>query len=71
MNYLVLELQTTAGVTANIITQFDNLPAAEQKFYMVCSAAVVSSVDTHAVILLDSTGMFIRNECFNHTTSET
>ena len=71
MNYLVIELQTTTGTTANIVSQYDNLPAAEQKFYLVCSSAVVSNVDTHAVILMDNTGCFIQNECFNHTTSET
>lgn len=70
MNYLVIELQTTDGTTANIVTQYNNLPEAEQKFYLVCSSAVVSSIDTHAVILMDSTGCFIRNECFTHTTSE-
>ena len=67
MNYLVLELQTTGEVTANIVTQHNNLPEAQQKFYLVCSSAVVSSVDTHAVILMDSAGRFIQNECFVHT----
>ena len=70
MNYLVIELQTTGGVTSNIVSQYDNLPAAEQKFYLVCSSAVVSQVETHAVILMDSTGCFIRNECFTHTQPE-
>ena len=70
MNYLVIELQTTGGVTSNIVSQFDNLPAAEQQFYLVCSAAVVSSVDTHAVILMADTGNFIRNECFTHVNPE-
>ena len=70
MNYLVIELQTTAGTTANIVTQHNNLPEAEQKFYLVCSSAVVSSVDTHAVILMDNTGCFIRNECFTHVEPE-
>ena len=71
MNYLVIELQTTGGVTSNIVNQFDNLPAAEQKFYLVCSSAVVSQVETHAVILMADTGCFIRNECFTHPAPET
>ena len=70
MNYLVIELQTTAGATAHIVTQHDNLPEAEQKFYLVCSSAVVSNVDTHAVILMDNTGCFIQNECFTHIQPE-
>ncbi len=66
MNYLVIELQTTAGTTANIVTQYNNLPEAEQKFYLVCSSAAVSNVDTHAAILMADTGCFIKNECFTH-----
>ena len=66
MNYLVIELQTTNGTTANIVTQYDNLPQAEQKFYSVCSSAVVSTVDTHAVVLADETGFTMKNECFKH-----
>jgi len=66
MNYLVIELQTNAGTTANIVTQYDNLPQAEQQFYSICSAAVVSTVDTHAVILTDENGFTMKNECFKH-----
>lgn len=70
MNYLVIELQTTDGATANIVTQYGTLPEAEQKFYLVCSAAVVSSVSAHAVVLLDDHGSLIKNECFTHVTPE-
>ena len=70
MNYLVIELQTTNGVTANIVTQYNNLAEAKQKFYLVCSSAVVSSVDIHAVVLTDDCGFVMMNECFKHTTEE-
>ena len=67
MNYIVIELQTTGGTTANIVNQYDNLPQAEQKFYTVCSSAVVSEVPIHAVAILDETGNLVKNESFTHT----
>ena len=66
MNYIVIELQTTDGATANIVTQHNNLPEAEQKFYLVCASAVVSTVETHAVMLTDERGFTMKNECFRH-----
>lgn len=70
MNYLVIELQTTARTTANIVNQYDNLPQAEQQFYTVCSSAVVSSVPIHAVAIIDDHGYPVKNECFTHVESE-
>ena len=70
MNYIVMELQTTSGTTSNIVTQFDNLPAAEQQFYLICSSAVVSSVPVHAAAIIDEHGYPVRNECFTHTPPE-
>jgi hypothetical protein len=70
MNYLVIELQTTAGTTANIVNQYDNLPQAEQQFYTVCSSAVVSSVPIHAVAIIDDHGFPVKNECFTHVEPE-
>lgn len=68
MNYIVMELQTNGSSTANIVTQYGNLPQAEQKFYQICSSAVVSAVDVHGVMLVDETGFLMKNECFKHLT---
>ena len=70
MNYIVIELQTTGGTTANIVNQYSDLPHAEQKFYTVCSSAVVSEVPIHAVAILDDHGFPIKNECFTHVSEE-
>lgn len=70
MNYIVLELQTTDGTTANIVNQYDNLPEAEQKFYLICSSAVVSDVSIHSAAILDEHGFLVKNESFTHTTPE-
>lgn len=66
MNYLVIELQTNDGTTANIVTQYSTLTQAEQKFYTVCASAVASQVQIHSVIILDETGFVLKNECFKH-----
>ena len=67
MNYIVIELQTNGSTTANIVTQYDNLPQAEQKFYAVCSSAVVSEVPVHSALIIDERGFLVKNESFTHT----
>lgn len=66
MNYLVIELQTTGSTTANIVTQYSTLTAAQQAFYTICAAAVVSTVEMHAVLIVDETGFVMMNESFEH-----
>lgn len=70
MNYLVIELQTTNGTTANIVTQYNNLAQAQQKYYTILSAAVVSKVDIHSAMIVDETGFLIMNESFRHIEDE-
>ena len=70
MNYLVIEMQTTDGTTANIVNQYDNLPEAEQKYYQILSSAVVSTVPIHAAAILDEHGFLVKNESFTHTQPE-
>lgn len=67
MNYIIIELQTNNGTTANIVTQYNSLPNAESAFYSICASAVISKVETHSVILADETGFVMKNECFKHT----
>lgn len=66
MNYLVIELQTTNGTTSNIVTQYNNLAQAQQKYYTILSAAVVSKVDIHSAMIVDETGFLLMNESFRH-----
>lgn len=69
MNYLTIELQTNNGTTANIITQYTNLSMAESAFYSTCSSAVVSSVEIHAIVLMDENGNTLKNEFFTHSSN--
>lgn len=64
--YIVIELQTSNGITSMLTYQFDNRDQAESKFHNVLSYAAVSTVEFHAVSIIDSLGAVIRNECYNH-----
>lgn len=66
MNYLVIELQTNKGTTANIVKQYSTLQQAESAFYSVCASAVISTVEVHSVIIIDETGFVMKNEVFKH-----
>lgn len=64
--YIVIELQTSNGVTSMLTYQFDDRDQAESKFHSVLSYAAVSTVEFHAVSILDRLGTVIRNESYNH-----
>ena len=67
MNYIVIETQTSAGVTA-IVTPvtYDNLNQAESKWHEIMSAAAVSSVEVHAAFILAEDGRTIMSGCYKH-----
>lgn len=64
--YIVIELQTTNGVTGNIVTQYDNLPSADSAYHSVLSSAAISNVNTHACVMLTESGEYIKSECYTH-----
>lgn len=68
MNYILIELQTSNGTTANIVKQYNDLNSAESAYYSTCASAVISSIDTHAVILMNENGITLKNERFVHKT---
>ncbi len=67
MTYIVIELQTTGGVTNSISTQYANISEAEQKYHQILSYAAVSSVDIHAAVIIDPSGNLIKNDVYRHT----
>ena len=69
MNYLTIELQTNNGTTANIVTQQNDLAAAESAYYSICASAVISSVEVHSIVLMDETGMTLKNGFFTHSSN--
>jgi len=66
MNYLVLELQTTNGVTSSLTYQFNELPLAEQKYYLTLASAAISEVDVHSAVLLNEVGETLKFDSYNH-----
>ena len=66
MNYITIELQTNNGQTANIVTAYDNLPQAQNKYFTILAAAALSNIQQHAAVILDETGMLVAQQCFTH-----
>ena len=64
--YFVIELQTNDGVTSMLTYQYSDRDQAESKYHNVLSYAAVSTVEFHAVSIMDALGVVIRNECYNH-----
>lgn len=69
--YTVIELQTNNGVTAILTYQFNDRDQAESKYHNVLSYAAVSTIDIHAVSILDALGDVIKNDRYYHTKPET
>lgn len=64
--YLVIELQTTAGQTANIVTAYTDRNTAEQAYHSILASAAVSSVDVHTAIMVDEYGISLKREFYDH-----
>jgi len=64
MTYTVIELQN--GVVGANVWTYDNINAAENKFHSILAAAAISSVETHAAVLLNDTGFCVKHECYTH-----
>jgi hypothetical protein len=62
-----MELQTYGDGTGSAIPMsYDNLPAAESKYYLILSAAAVSSVYRHGAVLMTEEGFTMKQEVFTH-----
>ena len=65
--YYVFELQTYGNGTGSAIPMsYDNLPAAESKYYLILSAAAVSSVYRHGAVLMTEEGFTLKQEVYTH-----
>lgn len=70
MNYLIVEQQTTNGITAVLTTAKPNINEAEQKYHTVLAAAAVSNVEVHSAAMLTERGQLVKYECFDHAEPE-
>lgn len=64
--YIVVELQTTAGTTANIVTSYATRQQAESAYHSVLSAAAISQVEVHAAVILTPEGFPLMHQAYLH-----
>jgi hypothetical protein len=65
--FLVIEIQTAAdGTVSTLVTQHQTRNEAESKYYLVLSAAAVSSVPLHAAMLCYSNGNHLLSKSYEH-----
>ena len=67
MNYIIIETQTTNGVTA-VVTPVvkTNFHEAEQEYHYKLSFAAVSTVPIHSVTMITERGNIVKHECYVH-----
>lgn len=68
--YLVIEIQTQNGKVSTLNYQYDDIRLAEQKYYLILSAATVSTIDIHAVMIVDPRGTVLKNDYYEHNKGE-
>lgn len=64
--YIVIELQTNNGKTANIVNAYDDLNTAFNKFHSILASAAVSTVEVHPAVILNEVGNTIASGHFAH-----
>lgn len=64
--FIVLELQATLTDVAHIFTVYASLAEAESNYYLVLSAAAVSTVPSHSALLMTADGQVLRSETYEH-----
>ena len=64
--FILIELQTSNGVTANIVTAFEDKLQAESAYHSVLASAATSQVWIHAAVLLDEKGNLLKREFYRH-----
>ena len=68
MKYIVIELQTNSNDSvASIVTQYNTRNEPDSKFHTVLAAAAVSSVPTHAAVILNNQGELISEYHYIHS----
>lgn len=68
--YIVIELQKNNGQVANIVSSYEDLNTANNKYYTILAAAALSDIDAHSAVMLDDFGGYIKSECFTNNVQE-
>lgn len=65
--YIVIEIQRSGEDTlAYLVSTHTNINDAYSKFYLVLSAAAISTIPIHGATMLTETGEIVANEYFRH-----
>ena len=64
--FIVIELQTNNGKTANIVNAYDDLNTAFNKYHSILAAAAVSTVEVHTAVIINEVGNTIASGHFAH-----
>ena len=64
--YLVIEIQTQNGKVSTLNYQYDDIHLAEQKYYLILSAAAVSTLDIYSAMIIDPRGTVLKNDYYEH-----
>ena len=64
--FIVIELQTNNGKTANIVNAYDDLNTPFNKYHSILAAAAVSTVEVHTAVIINEVGNTIASGHFAH-----
>lgn len=65
--FIIIELQTNAnGSVGNIVTSTANRQEAESQYHAKLSAAAISALPIHAVVMLTNEGVLLKKEVYYH-----
>ena len=68
MVYIIIEIQKSNNGTVAIVppSSFSDQNVAEQAYHQALSAAAVSQVNVHSVVMLSDTGERMKGETYYH-----
>lgn len=65
--YIVIEIQKNAdGIMSDIVTSFNTLSEAYNKYYSVLAFAAISKLPVHSAALMSEEGFVVESKCFKH-----
>ena len=65
--FIIIELQTTNGQTANIVSTRETKDEAMSAYHSILASAAVSNVEYHTAVVMDEQGRYLVRECYEHT----
>lgn len=68
--YIVIELQVNNGEVATLVNQYSDRREADAKFHQILMYASQSQNDIHSAVIMDETGMTIRQESYRKIVEE-